>query len=157
MSNALGYTLSDLKFNDVELQRDDLTVHLEIIRGLDELPSMRGADTVIPHLEGRVDRLWVADTLDVELEGFVQGDGATEALRRASFRTLMEELKVLFFPGIVGTLSGLGADGQTYILNDVKAISEPLRWGPQDIPGYKVLNVLLVSNIPSWGVEGGGS
>lgn len=151
MTNAISYTLSDLTFDTVDLQRADLSVHLDVTLGLDELPNYRGVDTIIPTADGRVSRLWKPDTLDIELAGVVQGVGATEDLRRGSFRELVEELKTLFVPGgAPSVLTGVGKDGMTYTINAKPIQSGALRWGPQRIPGVRDLTVILVSLDPEW-------
>jgi hypothetical protein len=156
-SNDLGYTLTDLVFNSVELQRDDLTVHLEVVRGLDENPNSRGQDTVVPHLEGQVSRTYRDDILEIELFGFVQGSGSTEALRRASFRTLAEEMKFLFRTNNEANLAGVDAGAHTYEIAAKPVVGGALRWGPQDIPGFRPLTVLLVATTAYWVIDGGGS
>lgn len=67
-------------------------IFLEIAQGLDELPEVRGVDTVVPSLPGRVAGSRVLDRLSILLEGVVTG--ATESDYRAS----MLALRALFDP-----------------------------------------------------------
>lgn len=156
MTNAISYTLADLTFDGTDLQRSNLTVHLDVTVGLDEVPNYRGVDTIIPTLDGRVSRLWRADSLDIELSGIVQGTGSTEDDRLGSFRDIVEELKTLFQPGGgPSVLTGLGKDGATYSINAKPVQQGALRWGPQTLPGVRELTVILISLDPAWDVSGG--
>src|SRR5689334_19818953 len=71
---------------------------LEIVVGLNETPSVRGVDTTIPTAPGRVPRARVADTLRIELRGFVAGSGSGESGDRAAFATLRQTVRTLFSP-----------------------------------------------------------
>lgn len=157
MSNAIGYTLNALTFDGTSVQRDDLSVHLEVTLGLDEVSDYRGVDTTIPATPGRTSRTWKADTRDIELSGMVQGNvGMDEAARLGSFRDIVEELKTLFQPGgAPSVLTGTGKDGATYSINAKPIQQGALKWGPQNIPGYRELTVVLVSLDPEWEVSGG--
>jgi hypothetical protein len=157
MTNAIAYTLSSLAFGATDLQRADLTVHFEITKGLDETPATRGEDTVVPHLPGQISRSYEEDVLDIELYGFVQGDGATEALRRASFRSLAEEIKSLFAANNEQTLSGVDAGSHTYEITAKPIAGEAVRPAPQAIPGFRYYTILLVATNPFWVIDGGGS
>lgn len=55
--------------------------------GLQSLPTYRGEDDIVPEAAGREAGSWIADTRELKLHGFVQGDGATAQLIRESFRT----------------------------------------------------------------------
>lgn len=66
---------------------------LDIVEGgRFSVPAYRGINTVVPGLPGQVARPHVADHLRIRLHGTVWGDGATPALRRASFATRMSAL-----------------------------------------------------------------
>jgi hypothetical protein len=87
-----------LTFRGVDVQRSDFGLFLEIVRGLDELPEVRGKDTVIPGLAGRMYRNRVVDRLPVELRGMVVGNGVDEAAQRSDLRTNMDFTRALFDP-----------------------------------------------------------
>ncbi|HEX5013021.1 MAG TPA: hypothetical protein VFV72_02595, partial [Candidatus Limnocylindrales bacterium] len=63
-----------LTFDATDLQQADLQWFFEIKRGLDEVPSVRGKDSIVPALAGRVERNRKNDVLSIVLEGFVRGD-----------------------------------------------------------------------------------
>lgn len=149
MPNAISFTLDNLTFKGTDLQRLDLSVHLEVSVGLDEVASYRGQDTIVPARDGRISRLGRPDVLDLELAGIVQG-----VVGGATFREVAEELKALFEPGgSPGVLTGLGPDGQTYSINAKPVNGGALRWGPQEVPGLRELTALLVSLDPLWVVS----
>lgn len=58
-----------------------------------DVPMSRGRNTVVPSRPGQTRRNHVADHLPIVLRGRVWGDGATAALRRASFATRMAALR----------------------------------------------------------------
>lgn len=150
MPNAIAYTLANLTYAGTDLQRLDLSVHLECSVGLDEIAEYRGNDTIVPALAGRISRLGMPDVLPIELAGIVQARPAGASDSGATFREVAEELKALFVPGgAPQVLTGLGPDGSTYTIN-AKPISNPLRWGPQDVPGFRELTVILQSLDPLW-------
>lgn len=61
-----------LTYNAHDLQTSDLTIFLQIVRGLAETPTVRGVDTTIPALAGRVEGNRVNDVLSIELAGWVR-------------------------------------------------------------------------------------
>lgn len=69
-----------------------------LTRGLDDSPDVRGEDTVIPGTAGRTARNRVRDRRIIEIEGYVIGVGATDALQTDDFRDAMETLRTLFSP-----------------------------------------------------------
>ena len=96
MPNAVAVVA--LTFRGVDIQRGDFGLFLEIVRGLNELPEVRGKDTVIPGLAGRMYRNRVVDRLPVELRGMVVGNGANETAQRSDLRTNMDFTRALFDP-----------------------------------------------------------
>ena len=50
-------------------------IFLQIVRGLNESPEVRGIDTIVPGLAGRIARNRKADRLVIELRGHVMGAG----------------------------------------------------------------------------------
>jgi hypothetical protein len=87
-----------LTYDSADLQASDLSVFLEIIHGLAEPPSVRGSDTIVPGLAGRIEGNRIHDVLMIELEGFVRADesevGTDDA--RASFATNRATVRSLF-------------------------------------------------------------
>jgi hypothetical protein len=68
------------------------------VRGLYDLPRVRGRDTVIPGAAGRTARDRVRDVRVIELEGHIFGTGATTALQVADAESALEALRTLFDP-----------------------------------------------------------
>ena len=71
---------------------------LQCVRGLDDTPAVRGKDTIIPGASGRTVRDRVRDRRIIELEGWVFGCGASDALQTDDLRDALEELRTLFDP-----------------------------------------------------------
>ena len=157
MANALATELSSLTFDGVDLQRSNLTIHLEVTQGLWELPEVRGEDSIVPGLNGRIPRNRVRDRRMIVLAGWVQGTGANETDRLASFTNLMDELDNLFRPDMfVSTadpiLTGTAWDGTT---RSIAARPISLLPGPSPIPGVRPVTVTLEAVEPDWtGGEG---
>lgn len=71
---------------------------LQCIKGLDDSPSVRGEDTIIPGTAGRTARVRVRDRRIIELAGWVFGTGSTDAAQTDDLRDALEELRTLFDP-----------------------------------------------------------
>lgn len=136
-----------------DCQQDRLGVHLEIAVGFDETPTVRGDDTVIPGLAGRIPGNRVADELSILLAGNVRGDledgsPMTELERRTSYRVNVLALQAAFDPTLRGVIDVLGEDGYTYTI-----AARPLSivYGPEIVPGERQVSVALVSTTsPYW-------
>lgn len=107
-----------LTVDGTDVQAANFGIFLEIVKGLNESPSVRGQDTIIPGLAGRIARSRVADTLMLELRGIVTGDRDAEAGEDADFRTNCLAARALFAPtkspvAVVATLE----DGSTATIN----------------------------------------
>ncbi len=87
-----------LSYDGSDLQIEDLSIFLEIAHGLNEPPQVRGSDTVVPALAGRVEGNRVNDVLPIELVGLVSpsADATTRAEQLASFRTNALAVRALF-------------------------------------------------------------
>lgn len=81
-----------------DLQLSDLSIFLEIKSGLDETPSVRGSDVVVPALAGRITGNRINDVLVVTLEGWVRADPTTTttATARTSCQAKRETVRALF-------------------------------------------------------------
>lgn len=149
MSNDVA--LIGLTYNGQDLQDPDLQVFLEIERGIDEVPTVRGKDSIVPGADGRTERNRKNDTLSIVLRGFVQADpGLTDvADRRASYRANMAGVRALFHSsnpradlvatledGTVQTISArpMNIILGTYLASEYRAISIELEgygdWEP---------------------------
>lgn len=154
MSN--GAAVIGLTFESVDLQRADFSVFLEVKRGLNELPEVRGKDTTVPGLTGRYFRNRVADRRELELVGYVSGYSASpgESAERRDFRHRVEELRALFDPTAdPGTLAALLEDGDTAT---IAARPTSVVW-KQVAPSLASVSVQLESVDPEWVITPGGS
>lgn len=95
----------------------------------------RGVDYTIPGVEGQVPFPRYADTVDIVGEGFVIGNGSTEADQREDFR----DNRATVFAAMRGdqdpyTLVHIEEDGTRLTCQ-----ARPLRveWGPDTIPSYR--------------------
>lgn len=87
-----------VEYDGFDCQQVDLQIFIEIIKGLNEVPSVRGTDSIVPALAGRAEGLRINDVLKIELAGFVRADPAltTAADQQASYRTNMDTVRGLF-------------------------------------------------------------
>jgi hypothetical protein len=156
MANAIPTPLSSLTYDGTDLQRSDLSVHLEITLGLNDGLDVRGEDSVVPGATGRIPRSREGDVRHLQLAGWVQGVGTTEAARLADWQSLRDELEALFDPTRdEATLAGEAWDGTT---RTIEARPEPgIIWNQSEIPGVTQLSVALIATDPTWAVSGGGS
>lgn len=144
--------IHDLTADGDSIQEDPIGVWLELTRGIDELPAVRGADQLVPRSAGRIPRARVADHLSLELEGVVLGvpDFPDDPDGSISYRTKMLALRTLFDrtkePWV---LSGVLEDGSTATIN-VRTV--------EYVPITKVaglaseLKVALESVDPDWAI-----
>jgi len=136
----------------VDLTRSDGKLLFRITRGINEVPDVRGVDTVVPSLNGRIPRSRRLDRLVVEASGLVIGAGATEALQRTDFRSLMETLRDLMNPvqdpyDIAVTVE----DGTTRTIT-----ARPLNLvaGDDDLPSFREVSLQWESvDAADWGVS----
>jgi hypothetical protein len=95
-------------YKGTSIQRADWTVWFDVREGLKELAEVRGQDTIVPYLPGRIERTRVKDKRDIELYGWIKG--ATES----AYWTLLKEMQTLFDPAATpGDLVVPLADGTT--------------------------------------------
>lgn len=149
MANTIPATLTDLTYESVDLQRDDLAVHFDVVSGLNDGLTVRGEDTTIPAMDGRVARNRKKDTRTVVLAGFLQGIGTSESERLSDYQTLRDEMEETFDLLTVGTLSGTAADGTT---RSIDARPELIVWDPAPVNGVGTISVTLLSVDPDWDV-----
>jgi hypothetical protein len=98
VTSPLG--LVGLTYAGTDLQQADLQWFFQIVRGLNEPPSVRGDDTIVPYLAGRVEGSRENDVLTIELRGNVRADPdeTTTAGARASFADNRATIRGLFHP-----------------------------------------------------------
>jgi hypothetical protein len=64
-----------LTVGGTDVQQNPIGIFLEIVRGLSETAEVRGVDTLVPGLAGRIARNRLGDTRRLLLEGLVAGTG----------------------------------------------------------------------------------
>jgi hypothetical protein len=84
-----------LTFDGVDIQDLD-GLHLEIVQGLNESPTVRGEDVTIPSADGQTYRPRRFHERRILLSGFVRGDGAAQSDRRADYRQNVKSMQALF-------------------------------------------------------------
>lgn len=149
----MSYYSTSFTWRAVSFTTSDLRIALRITRGINELPSVRGRDTIIPGLPGRVPRNRIGDVLTIEADGFVMGSGANEQAQRDDFRDIVTLIRGLMDPTdtpgeIVATLE----DGTT---QSITARAIDIIWGDDDIPAYRALSCRWESvDAADWVVAG---
>lgn len=126
-----------LFYDSVDLQQADLQWFFEIERGLDEVPSVRGKDSIVPAAGGRTERNRKNDVLPIVLKGFVRAD-PTAMDGPASYRANMQTIRALFHPrnpraeltavledGTIQTIQARGMNilGGTYVGSVIRNLS----------------------------------
>lgn len=155
MSNDIPATLTDLTFGGFDAQRSDLSIHLDIVSGLNDGKRVRGSDTIIPGFRGRIARDRKADGRDILLVGVLQGTGNSEASRLASYQNLRDAVEEAFDPeDDPATLVGKAADGTW---RSIEARTAAIVWDPAPVNGVGTLSISLDSADADWQVTGGGS
>lgn len=136
-----------------DCQRADLGLVLQIVTGLDEVPSVRGEDVTIPGRPGVIPGNREADRRSLELAGWIAGATAedqTELERRASYREMVSALQAAFAPTLTGTLEVVAEDGATY---SIAARPLTIVYGTEDVPAFRYVSVALISTTdPEWTV-----
>lgn len=89
-----------LGFDSVDLIAANLTTYFWIAKGLNETAIVRGADSVVPGLSGRVERGRENDYLPLELRGVIMMDPDLDDIddARADWRSRMLTYRTLFRP-----------------------------------------------------------
>lgn len=141
-SIALTYRATDIQES---FAAGAASMFLEIIRGLNEPPSVRGTDTIVPANVGRIQGSRVKDMVVVELEGYIFGaQGATEL---STFRTKVTTFRALFDPTVSGSLVATLEDASTKTLTLARTTS--VLWA-QLSPASAKVNVQLESTSGDW-------
>jgi hypothetical protein len=133
-----------VSYAGTDCQRANLTLFLYVFRGLNEPPSVRGDDTIVPGLAGRIAGSRENDVLDIQLRGWIAADPTLTtkvaietdfATTRATFRALFSPSRaranlVLTLPGgATKTISALPLPGLLYdekIPEEYAEVSVPL-------------------------------
>lgn len=155
MANSLPAKLRSLTFEGFDCQRSDLSIHLDIVSGLNDGLEVRGTDTVIPGLAGRSFRDRKADVRHIVVAGLIQGTGSTAALQLASFQNLSDAIEAAFsLTADPGTLTGEARDGTW---RSIDARTTNIVWDPEPVFGVGTISIFLDAVETDWLITGGGS
>ena len=136
-----------LTFAGTDIQHADLGIFLELASGLNEPPSVRGKDLVVPGTAGRTVRNRVADNRKIELVGMISGHGSTYALAKADFRYNMKAVQALFdATAAPATLQATLEDSTTA---SILARTVSMVWREVS-PIVAVVSIELESGSPNW-------
>ncbi|MFZ0324742.1 MAG: fibronectin type III domain-containing protein [Actinomycetes bacterium] len=146
MANAVATIGLTYRGTDVqEAFNGSAAIFLEIVRGLNEHPSVRGMDLTVPGRVGRIQGTRVKDMRLVELRGIVMG--ATGATELTTFRTKVLAFQTLFDPTLSGSLIATLEDGSTLTLTNVRTLN--LVWD-EIAPAFARVSVELETSSPNW-------
>lgn len=146
---------TSLVANGIDLTRSDGRIIGQVTRGLIEQWEVRGKDTIVPALAGRVPRNRIRDRLMIEYTGHVMGAGANEDAQREDFRDLMDSIRTLMDPtsdpyDLVATME----DGSTRTIT-ARPTPNGIVPGNDDIPSYLLISLQWESvDSADWSVAG---
>lgn len=150
MSNAAAAI--GLTYRALDLQEQPFGIFLEIVQGMNDVAEVRGVDVTVPALEGQIEASRVKHIRNIELRGYVAGQGSTNADQVADFRSMVSTLQALFDPTVMGTLEATLEDGSTATI-EARTIGDGLLW-TQIVPACARLSVRMESIDPEWVVSG---
>lgn len=96
MSNP--WVVVGLTYDGESVQLDDFSIYLNVTTGLDQVPAVRGEDTIVPGRGGRFEGNRMNDILSIVLAGVVMADPSItdQDASRANFRTRLRTIRALF-------------------------------------------------------------
>lgn len=149
MSNP--WAVVGLTYDSVDLQVADFQFYFWIQTGLNELPSTRGVDVVVPGQAGRSRKNRINDVLQIVLMGQVTADPASLDEGRDSFRENMLTLRDLFASDRVPAEMVATLENGTV----ARITARPLNIVPTDqIPGVFWLGSVELEGYDDWIVSG---
>lgn len=145
--------LTNLTYESVDLQ-DFSRIFLQIkAGGPDEVAEISGRDDPLIGTDGQFWRPRRERRLVILLEGWVSGEGSTEAAQRDDTATARQELFALFRPNLGrGTLSVDTEDGTTWTIEAQPETCIPDRTPP--LPTHVGYSIRLVAVDPPYWTAG---
>lgn len=141
--------------NSVDLTRTDLRILARITSGLYGGLAVRGVDTIVPGLTGRVPRNRRGDYRTITAEGPILGLGVDEAAQRADLEATL---------GAMDDLMRADLDPYTIVVvlmggGTATITARPTAFDPVDGPAPSLVTGRWewVSVTPDWEFSGGGS
>ena len=144
MSSAVAVIGLTYRGTDIQVLEG---IFLEIVRGLGDVPAVRGVDIVVPARAGRIVRNRVGDYLSIELLGIVGGSGADEAAQRSDFADRRAAMRALFDPTLAP--GALVATLENATTATIAARSLNIVWD-QVVPTLARVSVEMESVDPDW-------
>lgn len=141
-----------LTFAGTDIQKSDFGIFLEIVSGLHDGLSVRGVDTIIPGLEGRVARNRVADRRIIQLAGYVSGTGTGLTTQRSTFRDNAQAVEALF--SLTAAPAVLSATLEDSTVMEINARTIEIHFGQVWGSVVQRVEIDLESVTPDW-VAGG--
>lgn len=133
---------------------------IRLVEGFDELPEFDGENTVIVGKPGEIDEEQIARRRYLKFDGWINGQGASLAARRADYRVAVGELREAIAPQTAGILDGPGAvvvdgpmlgipTGDQYTI-DAKYLSA--MWGQRvaQVSRHVIFTMVCVADPPEW-------
>lgn len=102
--------MGTLTFGSFGLSGSDPDICIDLLSGMFDIPSLRGADWIVPRLDGRIEGNRRKDLLILTAQGFVRGSGATPDDRREDFYSNVTALVAAIDPSL-GIQTLTAADG----------------------------------------------
>ncbi len=133
----------------VTLSSGQLRLCFRLTRGLYGGEDVRGVDVTVPGLAGRISANRLYDRRMLEVEGFVQGVGASEAARLADFETAMSAVMALFDPKLAAGSLVVGLQGGGSKTISARTLPETVE-GEDRIPGRLDLGFRLEAIGADW-------
>lgn len=141
-----------LTADGTDLAPSSLEYVLWLVRGLNEVPSVRGSDDVVPRRTGRIARARFADALPLELEGWIMAQGTSVADVVANFRDTVQVLQALFDPaGDPIVLEATLEDGSVQTIN--ARVLPPILIEEKVASHVARVSIALESVDPAWVVS----
>lgn len=141
-----------LTFASLDLQSSDFGIFIEVTSGLYDGLTVRGVDTVIPGLAGRVPRNRIADRRIIQLAGWVTGNGATIDDQRSAFRNNVQTVSSTF--SLTASPATLEADLEDGTTVTISARTIEIHFGQMIASVLQRVEIDLESVDPDWTVAG---
>jgi hypothetical protein len=155
VANGLPARLRSLTFGGADVQKSDISLHLDIQSGLNDGLEVRGTDSLVPGLDGMIARDRKRSVRHIVLSGLIQGTGSTESLRQGSYQNLCDYVEETFqLDGSPAVLVGQARDGTW---RHITARTTNIVWDDEPVFGVGDVSVFLDSVDPDWDTTGGGS
>ena len=137
-----GLSKIPITYKATDVQRADLSMHLDILEGLDEIAETVGGDQPYVGKDGQAEGVRRHSVRRIILAGWIRG--ATNS----AYRTLVKELHTLFDPKTPGNLVATLEDATT---GTIRARAIAIVWvDPERFGNTRRVRILMDSSAPDW-------